>query len=151
MAIKYSLIVAIPLALREGWQGYQRSQRDSPLLSTLEEEDPCFYVRRVRLAWMDDIGEQRGTLLKKKKKVPGLPWCSAHQETQVQSLIWEDATWLRAAEPMLNCTLEPCSFWAHVPQLLKPVYPRPCAPQQEKPPQWEAQGFQRRAAPSHHS
>ena len=77
MAIKYSLIVALPLALREGWQGYQRSQRDSPSLSTLDMEHPCFYVRKLRLAWMG----QGGALFKKKKKkkflsFPGiLPAC----------------------------------------------------------------------------
>ena len=27
---------------------------------------------------------------------------------------------------------------AHAPQLLKPMHPKACAPQQEKPPQWEA-------------
>ena len=40
----------------------------------------------------------------------GLPWwlsgkdCVAMQETWVQSLIWEDPTWRRAAKPMChNC------------------------------------------------
>ena len=45
------------------------------------------------------------------------------------------------------CALEPTShnYWAHEPQLLSPRAttteadaPRACAPQQEKPPQWEA-------------
>ena len=38
------------------------------------------------------------------------------------------------------CVLGPgkCSYWAHVPQLLKPERPRACALQQEKPPQKEA-------------
>ena len=64
----------------------------------------------------------------------------------------------------------PWSNWARVPQLLslrsrarKPQLlslratttearaPRACAPQQEKPPQWEARAPQRRVAPAHRS
>ena len=47
------------------------------------------------------------------------------QETQVQSLVREDPTCLRAAKPMCHnywaCTLEPVShnYWAHTLQLLK--------------------------------
>ena len=38
------------------------------------------------------------------------------------------------------CMPEPgsCHYWARVLQLLKPACPRAQAPQQEKPPQWEA-------------
>ena len=38
------------------------------------------------------------------------------------------------------CALEPMShnYWALKLQLLKPTWPRACAPQQEKPPQGEA-------------
>ena len=59
------------------------------------------------------------------------------QETQIQSLIWEDLTCFRATKPMCHnywaCTLEPVShsYW-------NPPVPEPCAPQQEKPLQWEA-------------
>ena len=37
------------------------------------------------------------------------------------------------------CALEPRShnYWAHTLQILKPTHPRACAPQQEKPLQWE--------------
>ena len=31
-----------------------------------------------------------------------------------------------------------CSYWAYVPQQLKPMHSRACAPQLEKPLQWEA-------------
>ena len=47
---------------------------------------------------------------------------------------------------------------AHVPQLLnthaattEAHAPRARAPQQEKPPQWEAHALQQRVAPAHHS
>ena len=67
------------------------------------------------------------------------------QETQVQSLIQEDPTCHEAAEAVHHnywaCAREPRShnYWAHVLQVLKPKLPRACAPQQEKPLQWEAQ------------
>ena len=59
-------------------------------------------------------------------------------------LIWEDPTCCGAIKPVCHnnwaCVLAPGShnYWAHVPQLLKPVRPRACARQQEKPPRWEA-------------
>ena len=47
---------------------------------------------------------------------------------------------------------------AHEPQLLSPCatttearVPRACAPQQEKPPQWEAHAQQPSVAPAHHN
>ena len=45
-----------------------------------------------------------------------------------------------AAKPSYN------NYWAQVPPILKPVRPRACALQQEKPPRWEAQAPQWRAA-----
>ena len=54
------------------------------------------------------------------------PW------TQVKSLIQEDSTRHRTTKPVCH------KYWAHVLQLLKPMCPRACAPQQEKPPKWEA-------------
>ena len=97
------------------------------------------------------------------------------QGTWVRSLVWEDPTCHGATKPVCHnywaCALEPAShnYWAHAPQLLKPVHsrahvpqllspcaattdacaPRTCAPQQEKPPQWEAHALQRRVAPTH--
>ena len=65
------------------------------------------------------------------------------RETRVCSLIWEDPTCHGAFKPMwhnyLVCALEPrsCNCWAHVPQLLKPMHSWACAPQQERPQQWE--------------
>ena len=38
---------------------------------------------------------------------------------------------------------------AYVPQLLKPVCTRACAPQEEKPLQWEVHALQQRVAPAH--
>ena len=68
-----------------------------------------------------------------------------------------DPTCRRATKPLCHnywaCTLEPAShnYWALEPQLLKPtrLEPRVHAPQQEKPPQWEARAPQRRVAPAH--
>ena len=73
------------------------------------------------------------------------------QGTQVPSLVGEDPTCRRATKPVPRnywaCALEPVShnYWAHVPQLLsscamatEACAPRARAPQQEKPPQWEA-------------
>ena len=60
----------------------------------------------------------------------GLPqWLSAKdclptQESQAWSLVWEDPTCLRATKPGHH------NYWACAVE--------PCAPQQEKSPQWEA-------------
>ena len=60
------------------------------------------------------------------------------------------------------------NYWACMPQLLKPTQPVACvpqlrslraaatearahAPQQKKPPQWEADAPQRRVAPARHN
>ena len=67
------------------------------------------------------------------------------QGTWVWALVWEDSHM-------------PQSSWARAPQLLSPHpttaeahAPRARAPQQEKPPQWEAHAPQRRVAPARHS
>ena len=93
-------------------------------------------------------------------------WLRIHlpvQGTQVRSLVWEDPTCHRATKPVHH------SCWACAPQLLKPTLsrvhvlqllslhaanteahaPRACAPQQEKPWQWEACVPQRKVAPAH--
>ena len=68
------------------------------------------------------------------------------QGTRVQALVGEDPTCRGATKPVHHnywaCALEPAShnYWAHVP--------RAHAPQQEKPPQWEACAPQRRVAPT---
>ena len=83
------------------------------------------------------------------------------QGTWVRALVQEDPTCCGATKPMYHnycaCALEPEShnYWAHVLQLLSPRaattearVPRARAPQQEKPPQWEARAPQGRAAPA---
>ena len=85
------------------------------------------------------------------------------QGTRVQSLGQEDPTSRRATKPTSH------NYWARAPQLLKPACSRACvpqllsphaatteahaprarAPQQEKPPQWEARALQRRVALTH--
>ena len=87
------------------------------------------------------------------------------QGTRVQALVQEDLTCRGATKPVCH------NYWAHVPQLLKPAHPRAralqllspraatteahtpraCAPQQEKPPQWEARAPQQRVAPARHN
>ena len=77
------------------------------------------------------------------------------QGTRVWALVQGDPTRRGATKPMSHnywaCAPEPMShnYWAHVPQLLKLMCPRAHAPQQEKPPQWEACAPQWRVAPAH--
>ena len=80
------------------------------------------------------------------------------QGTRVQSLVWEDTTCRGATKPVRHnywaCALEPAShnYWAHVRATTTEARgPRACAPQQEKPPQWEARAPQRRVAPARHN
>ena len=77
------------------------------------------------------------------------------QETQVWALVREDPTHHRATKPVRHNYLA-CSSGAHEPQLLslcaattEARVPRAHAPQQEKPPQWEARAAQWRVAPTH--
>ena len=69
------------------------------------------------------------------------------QGTRVWALVWEDPTFRRATKPVHHnywaCALEPAShnYLAHVPKA--------CAPQQEKPLQWETRALQPRVAPAH--
>ena len=66
------------------------------------------------------------------------------QGTRVRALVREDPTCRGATKPVRHnywaCALQPARHhcWSHAPQLLKPVCPRARAPQQKKPPQWEA-------------
>ena len=53
--------------------------------------------------------------------------CLPMQGTCVWSLVWEDLTCRGATKPVRH------SYWAQVPQLLKPVCPRIHAPHNEKP------------------
>ena len=46
-----------------------------------------------------------------------------------------------------NCWAHVLQSWVHVPQPLKPVQPRACAQQQEKPLQWEARAPQLDSSP----
>ena len=86
--------------------------------------------------------------------------CLPMQGTRVRALVREDPTCRGAAKPMRHncwaCALEPGShnYWACVPQLLslratttEAHTPRACAPQQEKPPQWEVRALQQRVTP----
>ena len=84
------------------------------------------------------------------------------QGTRVRALVREDPTCCGATKPVRH------NYWACTPQLLKPArsrartvqllspggtttkahVPRACAPQQEKPPQWEAHAPQQRVVPA---
>ena len=63
------------------------------------------------------------------------------QGTRVPCLVWEDSTCLEATKPLCH------NYWPHVLQLLRPMSPRACAPQQEKPLQWEACAAQLESSP----
>ena len=82
--------------------------------------------------------------------------CLPMQGIWVRSLAPEDSTSLGATGPCAQL-LRPCSR-ACEPQLLSPCAvpteacaPRACAPQQEKPPQWQAHVPQWRIALAHHN
>ena len=71
------------------------------------------------------------------------------QGTGVQALVREDRTCCGATKPVCH------NYWACEPQLLslratttEARMPGAHAPQQEKPPQWEARAPQRRLAPA---
>ena len=53
------------------------------------------------------------------------------QKTWVQPLVQEDPTCQEAIKPLY------LNYWARMQQLLKPMFPRTHAPQQEGPLQWE--------------
>ena len=69
--------------------------------------------------------------------------CLPMQGTWVQSLVWKDFIHYEAAKPIATtteaCALESrsCNYRAHT-ATAEACAPTACAPQQEKPPQWEA-------------
>ena len=81
--------------------------------------------------------------------------CLPTQGTRVRSLVWEAPTCRRATKPVRHnywaCALEPAShnYWRPRATTTEACTPRACAPQQEKPPQWEACTPPRRVAPAH--
>ena len=102
--------------------------------------------------------------------------CPPIQGTWVRAVVWDDPTYCGATKPVRHdywaCALESTShnYWAcapqllslrsraHEPQLLSPhattteaCVPRAHAPQQEKPPEWEAHAPQQRVAPARHN
>ena len=79
------------------------------------------------------------------------------QGTRVWSLVQEDPTGEEQLSPCTTTT-EPAHPRARVSQLLslraattEAHAPRARAPQQEKPPQWEARAPQQRVAPARHN
>ena len=72
--------------------------------------------------------------------------CLPKQETRVQSLVRDDSICCGATKPVYHehwiCALE-----ARNCNLLKPMCPRACTLQQEKPPQWEAPALQLESSP----
>ena len=68
------------------------------------------------------------------------------QGAQVRALVWEDPTCPEATKPVYH------SYWACALETASHNYaPKARAPQQEKPPQWEARAPQQRVAPAHHN
>ena len=76
------------------------------------------------------------------------------QGTRVLALVWEDPTCRGAAKPMYcnywACALEPVShnYWSLRATTTEAHAPTARAPQQKKPPQWEARAPQQRVAPA---
>ena len=74
--------------------------------------------------------------------------CLPMQGTQVRPLVWEDPTCCGATKPVRHsywlCALEPKShnYWAHVPQLLKPMHLEPVL---------HNKGSHRNEKPMHHN
>ena len=84
-------------------------------------------------------------------------WLRIHlpmQGTRVRALVREDPTCRRATKPVRHsywaCALEPAShnYWGLYATATEAHMPRARAPQQEKPPQWEARAPQWRVAPA---
>ena len=79
------------------------------------------------------------------------------QGTRVRALVWEDPTCRMTTKPACHnywaCPLEPMSHNYCSPRATttEAHVPRAPAPQQEKPPQWEALAPQWRVAPAHHN
>ena len=70
------------------------------------------------------------------------------------ALVWEDPMCCGATKPVCHnywaCALEPAShnYWDLRATTTEVRTPRARAPQQEKPPQWEACALQQRVAPA---
>ena len=86
-----------------------------------------------------------------KKIVIGLPWWLSGRESTCQCRIHGLDPWSRkiphAMEQLTLSARAPGprnrNYRAHTLQLLKPMCPKACALQQEKPPQWEACAMKR--------
>ena len=92
--------------------------------------------------------------------ITGLRWWYSGRDSACQcrrhglgSLIWEYSTCCRQLKSMRHNywghSLKPSNhnYWAPVLQLLKPECPTVCAPEEEKPLQWEACALQQRTVP----
>ena len=94
--------------------------------------------------------QRRGSLSFIKNRLIGtslvVQWIGIHLPMQwawVQCLVWEDSKRQPATEPISR------NYWAHVLQTLKPRHPE--APQEAKPPQWEAGARPLESGPAHQS
>ena len=121
----------------------KRFRKWVPLNSVLEKKNklnPYFtpYIR-TNCRQFKDINIKNETLNALGKRtslvVQWLRICLPMQGTRVRSLVGEDPTCRGATKHLSH------NYWAHVP--------RAHAPQQEKPPQWEAHAPQWRVAPTH--
>ena len=133
---KASMLVGMPLLPYHGWSG-SLSKIYFPSWDFLYLCHPLkikvIKIRLITNTWelhtilelnkMNSVGFPAGTVVKNPPANAGDTGSSPDRE---------DSTGHRATKPAShNC-------WAREPQLLKPACPRARAPQQEKPPQWEA-------------
>ena len=109
---------------------------------------------QTRLKWLSTLGVQV-----KNAEIELTWWASGEESTYQHREHWFDP-WsgkishaVGVTKPVCHnywaCALEPvsCNCWAHVLQLLKPMCSRAHAPQQEKPPQWEAYALKLEKSP----
>ena len=112
-----------------------QTQKTPNSQSNLEKEK---WSRRNQAPWLQSIlqsySNQKSMVLGASLVMQWLRVCLPMQGTRVRALVWEDPTCRGAATPMSH------NYWACVSGA--------CAPQQERPWQWEARALRWRVAPA---
>ena len=150
--------------MQEGWSKYTSTFQ--PCACIMSTNIPMVRVTRSRDRKVHPTHREAMTngwiLLQGRWKIEGrtslvVKWLRIRlprQGTWVWSLVQEDLTCRRATKPVHHnywaCALEPEShnYWGPCATTTEACAPRAHAPQQEKPPQWEACALQRRVAPT---
>ena len=125
----------------------------------LSHRNVLWKVGNLICLWRNNLGFRNGLWDFKRSWGTSLvaQWlriCLPMPGTRVRALVREDPTCRRATKPMHHnywaCALEPVchNYWSLCATTTETCTPRARAPQQEKPPQWEARTLQRRVAPT---